>query len=660
MINAKEFIDGLVERINRGSFADLASFVFTAQKQTDMDPNSYPMDCLSAMFVLGKDVDEMGNSILDNMLSKIGPEFSAAQKAYEEAAAKIRNVKGGPAEALIEIAEKDPVKVSVVTELICGEINTKMGRIKEFYEKTTKAGHQKDYYTLNLPEGLSETQKFICQALAFFNGRASILKSSAYDDKKSVAYSPLVPLVATAILARNLSENQSVIEANTAANEIEAFLEPYIWAFIKEGQDNITSSLFGKSGKRVGPIQLNERLGKDDQASRQVLIDDATRMVARLLCILDQTDKDEFSKLTSEQIDQKQKEVKKYLHDLSLNNKLVSSANKEMHVSADVDADSKNTLSFVDESGMLMPVFEEYELEEIPVGAEQLLAFASNDGQQIWSVLKQIQDSIEGDSNEGALRKAIRGIYLTKYSGVAEINPENARELSEALADSIIEVANAMATAPDKFKNIVDDERQKVLEMLTEAKKDLQTSSFGSADAEAVETVKRNLATIESDFAAGDDSVGMAPSMVSFAKNPAPKAAESEERAKEKALKALRKAVLRGVTASLANAAAYGKYKISLASDQVNGTYTLSNDKVRDVKDIVAGISAKADVRKRYYPASQKLIDAIAEIDDLKTADKKQLIQIYTHMAANGAQKPAKQHKQPNVKVSNKRDDEAE
>ena len=92
-MEAKEFVNGLVERINKGDFTDLADFVFKAQRQTKMDPNTYPTDCLSAMLVLGRDIDEMGNTILDNMLSKSGPEFVAAQKAYEDANNKIKTAK---------------------------------------------------------------------------------------------------------------------------------------------------------------------------------------------------------------------------------------------------------------------------------------------------------------------------------------------------------------------------------------------------------------------------------------------------------------------------------------------------------------------------------------------------------------------------------------
>lgn len=349
----------------------------------------------------------------------------------------------------------------------------------QYWEAISEIGGQK-YGLLKRP---SLTTRLIDILSAKGEQYAELVKTlTTLNDAASqseTSYSPLAPILAAVISAKAQDPND---------DKVESALAPYVLAFINKGM--------------VGP----------QKASRQILVDQAVEL-AQTLC---EEGTEESTKA----------KIEAYLHDLALYSKLYVNDFKDSSAAASFNPRSNNQLQYISDRGRRLPVFRNLAntpaLETYnPDNSLRISLFymiKSNienkeDGRYVWNALKAYSDELDkgeepiGD-DERALRIAVYGIIIARYSGLTTVNPEASAQLLESLADVYGEIKSSMGEK--EFKDIVDSVRASTIEQLKQVKAELATGYDHFDDptiSETYDVIKAALEGLETESVAAEEPV---------------------------------------------------------------------------------------------------------------------------------------------------------
>ena len=425
--------------------------VFEERRQGNLFSNNFNVsNSLSSYLVYESSID----GFVENLKSKRRNSSSTARELNSEiealAKAEIKKMGKGPAfidgfASLVKNKSKAELVVSESAEKVCDRLNYAFKNLSSYF------GKFKEYSKPEFAEDVAPSQKFIVNSLTYFN----VLEKAKVKD----AYHPLVPIIATCILARGLSNPSE----NSAVDEIENFLEAYIIAAAENGKTTY------KNKHSITSIL-------DDPSTVPYVVKQALDRVDRLALIMDRTLNNK--PFNNDDEDEKIPIGGQYLHDIALWKQLHKRATEGKDVATDIDAGGKHesSLRFFMYGGISDDIFSKEdrdekvyrELKAKASEAEFLKAFNSGDRKQIWAVLKCKQDLIAGTFNKDSSKTDTRAtdvqkklalsVYVTqliKHSDLRKLNKESltfANRLLEAYSSAIISAKNCLT--PETF-NIV-------------------------------------------------------------------------------------------------------------------------------------------------------------------------------------------------------------
>lgn len=291
----------------------------------------------------------------------------------------------------------------------------------------------------------SPIQQFLVRSLTYFNDRIEGVYKKDKNTNKKEEFHPLVPVVATVILARNMQASFADKKLNSIGDSIENFLESYMYALMER-----------------------DRVGKKNVDTDKVVLD-AENLVNELLST--------HLKRT--------KNSGEYLHDINLYGKLMETTNNADQLSSGIDKNSTSPLAYVSSEGFIEKVFREADnVQFVPAqqgeNINKLRYFASGDINKVYSALKCIQGKIAGvevDPQTGIMNSmfvnpdknfefAVYGILYTHYSGLYMKNPDLAKALVEGFADVYGETIGLKSE--EEVKAVVKNAKQSLMEDLFE------------------------------------------------------------------------------------------------------------------------------------------------------------------------------------------------
>ncbi len=394
----------------------------------------------------------------------------------------LRILKKTKADEILNVPSKaivDTLKVnqdfSPVLEELCGQFNILFKDLPKYYELRYPDGQR--FYN---PKQLnSQVATFVNNSLTYFNGLINESKKEiTYNNNgkqitKTVNYSPILPLVATCILARTLpdsfSKNNKGI--NNALEELENFIEPFIAATIDQ-----RSIGFVRERNPVIPTLK-------DPAMIPSVVQDSVKMIDRMLWLAHETSfnleglKERISK--GKKLDCIMQSGK-FLHDIALIQRLKPVSGQTSEIPSDIDQGAEYPLSYVNYGGVEVPVFNRKDQVEddfyshLTNNQQLLAAFATGNPAHIRAVLKVKQDMVAGKFDpstpagktraanpENILKVAVFALLAVKKTNLVftESNIDFAENLVEGYADVIIECESFLGT--ERFNQILQQEVNK-------------------------------------------------------------------------------------------------------------------------------------------------------------------------------------------------------